>query len=338
MTNPHMTPLNTGASVLACSSATLPESGYLLLDPDAFPDSRQVAQLHPTVCRPTNWGQDTTGLPVLVSLARCDSWQTKWLRDFLEAEHGNSRYTPLMRHGICAHIETDVGIDELAVHLANEMLVLPISKDGNRTLGAALWRFFDPRVFANLCWMLEAAHLKALVGPVAKWTFPWLGTTYVVDLVADEFLAGKTEQAFLRPERIAGCAPIDIGVWERAQRISNINQVLMRLRFRAEPSWGQRAAFARSAETALADAAHRLHWGHTEDLVLYADHVVRYGAAFVEHHKLVACWAQIAERAANMRCADVIALLAPDEYAALAAQATALSDMTNDQLIRGAKP
>src|SRR5579863_2939108 len=59
------------ARISVCPIPLLPESGYLLIDPGAFSDAGELDFLQPLVCRPTNWSRDTTGLPVVVDLARC---------------------------------------------------------------------------------------------------------------------------------------------------------------------------------------------------------------------------------------------------------------------------
>lgn len=340
MTNAHLSPFDADAPVGACAPPTLADSGYLLLDPGAFSDAEQIAKLCPVVCRPTNWSRDSTGLPVLVDLTQCDAWQKEWLEATLDEAHNNAQSAPLMRSGICAHIESPVGANELAAHLASQMLVLPISKDRNRTLGGALWRFFDPRVFANLCWLLDGARLAALIGPVSKWAFPWLGITFVLDATADGFLTPEADVAASSPERIAGRVPVDIGVWERAQRISMINEVLVRLSLPSEPTWSQCVAAARRAEAALVEAAHRVRSSQSEDLVLYAEHAAHYGMAFSEHPKLIECWAQMAARTSSMSCADAISLLTPAEYVALAQYAapTINTSLLNNPNPQGVNP
>lgn len=326
MTNAHLSPFGADAPVGACAPPTLADSGYLLLDPGAFSDAEQIAKLCPVVCRPTNWSRDSTGLPVLVDLAQCEVWQKEWLQASFDEAQSNAQSAPLMRSGICAHLESPVGISELKAHLASQMLVLPISKDSNRSLGGALWRFFDPRVFANLCWLLDSAHLAALIGPVSKWTFPWLGTTFVLDATVDGFLAPETDTVAPSQERIAGCVPIDIGLWERAQRISTVNQVLVRLGLPSELSWAERVAIAQRTEAVLADAIHWSPWSPPEDLALYAEHAMRYGTAFTEHPKLTEYRAQLTVGKTGMHCADAIALLSPDEYTALVQHAVPLTN------------
>lgn len=66
---------------------------------------------------------------------------------------------------ICAVVECDKASHRLQRHLADR-LVLP-----KPTEGTAIFRFYDPRVFAHLRWILKPEQLGALLGPVARWTY-----------------------------------------------------------------------------------------------------------------------------------------------------------------------
>jgi hypothetical protein len=309
--------------VSVCPVPLLPESGYLIVDPGAFPNIGELDSLQPLVCRPTNWGRDFTGLPAIIDLARCDVGQRDWLASVINAEHGSRLDMPLTLPGVCAYIEASVDANTLARHLANQLLVLPVEKGGHRALAGALWRFFDPRVFANLCWILEPEHLTTLVGPASRWVFPWLDSWY--EFNANDFECSKPDSAFeVAPlERIGGFARIDIDVWDRTQRIATINQTLARLGLAAELPWQDKAAMAALVESAVIEAQRRLHWKQADDQTNYAEHIARYGAAFRNHPHLVDRWAQLEARAEAMSCFELIGLLSPDEYRALAQSTTA---------------
>lgn len=66
---------------------------------------------------------------------------------------------------VCAIIESDKASTRLQLHLANGLL---LPKPGG---GAAVFRFYDPRVFAHLRWLLRGEQLSALLGPVTRWTY-----------------------------------------------------------------------------------------------------------------------------------------------------------------------
>ncbi|ARK80144.1 hypothetical protein BOC40_06695 [Burkholderia pseudomallei] len=66
---------------------------------------------------------------------------------------------------ICAILECDKATHRLHAHLSAR-LALPKPEGG-----AAFFRFYDPRVFVHLRWILKPEQLGALMGPVARWTY-----------------------------------------------------------------------------------------------------------------------------------------------------------------------
>lgn len=286
----------------------LPETGYLIVDPGAFAESDELDSLRPLMCRPTNWGRDFTGLPAIIDLAHCDAGQRDWLAIVINAEHESRLRMQLTRPGVCAYVDAPVDANTLAGHLADQLLVLPVEKSGNQALAGALWRFFDPRVFANLCWMLEPEHLTTLVGPASRWVFPWLDSWYECNAILD------TASDVAPPERIGGFARIDIDIWDRTQRIATINQTLARLGLPSELPWQDKAATAAVVESAVTEAERRLHWQQTDDQVNYAEHIARYGAAFRHHPRLVDHWVKLETRVETLSCSELIALLSQEEY------------------------
>lgn len=79
------------------------------------------------------------------------------------AEHDQEQ----LRHPrVCAILETEAGTYELRTHLAQALLLRkPVA-------GKAVFRYYDPRVYAHLGWILEPAQLATLMGPVTRWS--WL--------------------------------------------------------------------------------------------------------------------------------------------------------------------
>ncbi|WP_233832516.1 DUF4123 domain-containing protein [Paraburkholderia sp. ZP32-5] len=67
---------------------------------------------------------------------------------------------------VCATLETEAGIDEVREHLAQALL---LSKP---VAGTAVFRYYDPRVYSHLGWILEPSQLATLMGPVVRWS--WL--------------------------------------------------------------------------------------------------------------------------------------------------------------------
>ncbi|CAE6790387.1 DUF4123 domain-containing protein [Paraburkholderia aspalathi] len=298
-----------------CQPPSLSRDGYALVDPGAFSDAGELASLCGRMCVPINWGKDFTGLPMLIDLRQCDARQKEWLESALADDLEAQQRFPLFRPRVCGYLETLVSADVVASHLGQQMLVLPIDKSGNRSGSAALWRFFDPRVFANLCWLLDADRFAALTGPISTWLFPWFGNWF--ELATSPVRITGVNAA----ERIAGFMRIDIEVWERAQRVALVNQVLARLALPPDISWSQRASVANHIETAVAVAKDRLHWDEREDQARYAEHVVRYGLAFLTHPKLAPYWTLREAQRTPGSWADLAALLTTEEYDVLAQQA-----------------
>ncbi|KAA0079011.1 DUF4123 domain-containing protein [Paraburkholderia sp. T12-10] len=78
------------------------------------------------------------------------------------AEHACASGAPPV---ICAILECDKATHRLHSHLSAR-LALP-KPEGE----AAIFRYYDPRVFAHLRWILKREQLGALMGPVARWTY-----------------------------------------------------------------------------------------------------------------------------------------------------------------------
>lgn len=78
------------------------------------------------------------------------------------AEHARASGAPPV---VCAILECDKATHRLHTHLSAR-LALPKPEGG-----AAFFRFYDPRVFAHLRWILKREQLGALLGAVARWTY-----------------------------------------------------------------------------------------------------------------------------------------------------------------------
>ena len=66
---------------------------------------------------------------------------------------------------MCAILECDKASTRLQRHLADRLIVPKPAE------GTAILRFYDPRVFAHLRWILKPEQLGALIGPVARWSY-----------------------------------------------------------------------------------------------------------------------------------------------------------------------
>ncbi len=291
------------------------DSGFLLLDPGALQREAPLSAIGAMRCTPLNWGADPTGLPMLVDLSRCKPIHRAWLSAVLQDEHSRRRARPLVRPAIFAHLQAFASQADIAAHIASQLLVLPLDRRRNRGALPALWRFFDPRVFANLCWLLQPHEKAALLAPISIWSFPWFDQWYALTIRDEWFTAADADADTNEAPGLSidTFKPVDLGMWKRAERIAQINQVLARIPLPNGSSWQQRAAVAARIESALIHAKDSLHWHHIDDQSCYAEFVVRYGDAFVNHPKLNAYWALRETRMASGAWNELIALLGPDD-------------------------
>ena len=92
------------------------------------------------------------------------------------AEHPDEQLPALRTHAerarasgappvICAILECDKATHRLHHHLLARLVLSKPSE------GTAIFRFYDPRVFAHLRWILKPEQLGSLMGPTARWTY-----------------------------------------------------------------------------------------------------------------------------------------------------------------------
>ncbi|MDR5735841.1 DUF4123 domain-containing protein [Caballeronia sp. LZ025] len=301
------------SSIVSSPDASHFEDGFLLADPGALPPEISTSSFPSSLCIPTNWGRDFTGLPMVISLADCDASQREWLASIAEHEANLSGQMPLTHAGVCAHLTATASLAQIALHIARQLVVLPVDAERRRSGAPSLWRFFDPRVFTHLCWLLDVDEQCSLVGPVSAWAFPWFGRWYRFQ---NPFPIGINEDYFsqLTP---SGFRQIEWGMWGRAQRVSQINQVLARLSLPEGYTWQQQTYLAAIIEKALQAANSRLNFAHTGDQMRYAEHVARHGDAFETHPKLKEYWRARETRMASGGWTEVSELLTNDVYAQL---------------------
>jgi hypothetical protein len=133
---------------------TEPSNGEL--DFGDAPNAYRVGELVPSA-KPELEGV----APVLMRLEHAD----RQLERVIEvAEIAQSSGRPPV---VCAILESDVRADRLLEHLANTLL---IARPGGGN--AVVFRYYDPRVFGHLQWILDSVQLRALLGPVSQWK--WL--------------------------------------------------------------------------------------------------------------------------------------------------------------------
>jgi hypothetical protein len=68
---------------------------------------------------------------------------------------------------ICAILQTAADTLTIREHLASALLLNRPETD----VRPAVFRFYDPRVFAHLRWILDTAQFLALMGPITRWAY-----------------------------------------------------------------------------------------------------------------------------------------------------------------------
>ncbi|CAE6711848.1 MULTISPECIES: DUF4123 domain-containing protein [Paraburkholderia] len=66
---------------------------------------------------------------------------------------------------VCCVLETPADTDMIREHLANALVLK------RPDCGTAVFRYYDPRVFAHLHWILNSDQIPSLTGPVTSWSY-----------------------------------------------------------------------------------------------------------------------------------------------------------------------
>ncbi len=148
---------------------------------------------------------------------------------------------------------------------------------GGPDASKALLRFYDPRVFRHLCWVLSPDQLSRLLSGIESWT--WCD------------MRGQWRQ--YRPADITARSDLRLaaGQWEDLQRLGLLNRCLQQIA-RAEPDSACDDAVAKSVNLLLKAAYERHGLADGPDRCLYAEQGVRFHP---EIHRNV----EIAERIAR---------------------------------------
>lgn len=137
------------------------DDGYLLVDVLNLQDIvLGDDQLVP--CIPSALTNSQELMPCLVDIAKLSAAQHEAMMDiFREQAAGEHPFA------ICAWLECELEIDELAEHLARFLFVQ--NCDGAKVL----WRYYDPRVFSLTNTLFSDAQRAALLSPIKRWRFTW---------------------------------------------------------------------------------------------------------------------------------------------------------------------
>ncbi len=130
---------------------------YAILNPLQL-ERAQWADLSTVALRPKGLQGKADALPRLLALALLDDTQRDALLERADAwdKHNDLPFFALLLKSVAP-------VGRVATHLTRQLVVR--APDGSD----ALLRWYDPRVFRHLRWLLTAAQLRTLSGPVAGW-------------------------------------------------------------------------------------------------------------------------------------------------------------------------
>ncbi|KUE85070.1 hypothetical protein ASL20_30625 [Cupriavidus necator] len=262
--------------------------GYLVLDPlNHDPTLADLSALTLHQCLPAGIGDNAHLMPAVVELATVSPADRQMLLNVAQDEA--ARGDPPL---ICAWLQSVAPVQEVSSHLASCLT------GTDHAGGHALWRFYDPRVFAHMTWLLRPVQLHALLGPSESWGFAWAGDWY----------------QFARPT-LAEAPPTlprpwwpDARQWPTVEQTADIAQVLTRIAGRNKPSLAQ----ARTVDRALRHADEVLHLTLPADRRHYATHVAAFGQPFEDQPKLQAAWPAVA--AGEMTLRQALGSLSSDDW------------------------
>lgn len=264
--------------------------GFLLVEPATLVEAPELAELDMRSCTPRALAHREELMPRLIDVAVLDEQARAAATEVWRAEPYAER-PPV----VCAWLDSDGGIDEVAEHVAR-YLVGP-GADGQ----SVFWRYYDPRVLALTLTVLEPSQKQALLGPIRTWQFAWAGHQW----------------AFRGPGTVADVLEAHAPAWPTAEQWLRVNrsevvtQVVNRL---PVPSVDDAARLPSELDRILSDAM-RYGLADGDALTDYAWHCVKYGPAFERHPILVDGCPLLA--AGEITWPDIVMRFTPDDFASL---------------------
>lgn len=265
------------------------DSGVLVLDLlNHDPATLDLSSLPLHECLPSDVGDNATLMPVLLNLADVSADMRRALAHLMW--RGAQRADPPV---VCARLQGPAPIKDVVAHLAGCL----IGTDHQQ--GRVLWRFYDPRVFMHMAWLLRPEQLHALYGPCETWGFAWAGDWYELARPPAPAPSDNTDPRPWWP---------DAKQWPTVDHVVDIEQVLARLVNFAKPSVIQ----APHVDRLLRFAAEDLHVTSRTERQHYATHAAAFGHRFEDHSKLNALWPVVARGEMTLR--QAMAQLTMDDW------------------------
>lgn len=185
--------------------------------------------------------------------------------DLLERAQRHEKYS---RHPFfSALLVTKADTRIVATHLSRRLVIRTQNND------SALIRFFDPRVFRHLNWMLTEAQMNLLMGPVTHWS--WRNTDGAWQQHTRVEVPSVLSGLRLTPEQ-----------WGSLQRLGLLNKSLRQIE-RNAPGIAIDDQSAKCVDTLLRDAYEQHRLTNEADRRLYAEQGIRFHPHIHRHPQLV---------------------------------------------------
>jgi len=227
---------------------------------------------------PPKLENDAHLLPLLVSLSELSKERRLEIQAQQELAVANGQ-TPLLTTLLASAADPT----KLRKHLT-ERLIVRLADHSK-----ALLRYYDPRVFTQLQWMLPMQRLSALFGPIAHWTLYLDGAWQSTPASAD----------------VHGVWGVDKPTCARLERIAMINQTLAQLP--QETRAGKRTQLGEQIDRLLVYAQEQYRFERDEDRVAFAVHGVTVNPRFDQHATIRTLIERLAEQ--QQSYSDASALL-----------------------------
>lgn len=242
-------------------------TGFLLLDVSAFSDI-SYESFTTVPCIPSMLTKAEELMPRLVRISDLSPLQLEQMIEiFREQAAGEHSFV------ICAWIESDLDMAELAEHVAR-FLCGP-GPQGSKVL----WRFFDPRAFATSVAVFSEDQLESLLGPITSWRFTWSRNWWqVTQIVCNPSPLFDFQKGWPTEEQ-----------WPTVTGTRVINKVLDRFDSDRKLTSEECLHLLRTTITHVEDGL-RLNLRDENDLAEFVYLCAKYGEAYRRHPKLVPIW------------------------------------------------
>ncbi|WP_035055117.1 DUF4123 domain-containing protein [Andreprevotia chitinilytica] len=233
---------------------------YLLADFLNWADGPKPDALPSVLCMARGLENDKRILPVLIDIEQLSGAEQQTLCDFEQFQRRNHAAP-----GVCALLNSAAPIEAIAKYLGNNLMLRASN------IEPALFRYYDPRVFAHLMTLLGEEQKATLLGPITHWTArdltgAWQTTTpTVAGALTGQLFIHASQTAFVR----------NIGV---------INRVLKVLK---HPPSAQAPDAAEQIHKAT-ETARQYGLAIPDDLVAFASQSQLYGPQIHRHPTVLA--------------------------------------------------